>query len=243
MPTSCGRQHLVEARFFDVQDLALQRKDRLGPSVAALLRGAAGGVALDEEQLRQSRILLLAVGELPGQTREVERAFAAGHLARLACGFARARGLDNFRDDGARILRALEQKLAAAARQPLTPRWPLLRRTQLVLRLRREFRICQLYRQDCRESFARIVTGRGDFLVSSRGLLLDVVVERARQRAAKASQMRTAVLLRNVVGVAEHALLVGIVPLHRDFHDVRHLARCGRRRCSRESTCDFGSDT
>ena len=46
-------------------------------------------------------------------------------------------------------------------------------------------------------------------------LLLDVVVQRARERGAETGQMRAAVLLRNVVGVAEHGLLVGVVPLQR----------------------------
>jgi len=38
-------QHLIEARFFHVDDLALDREDRLETPVAALLGGAAGGIA------------------------------------------------------------------------------------------------------------------------------------------------------------------------------------------------------
>jgi hypothetical protein len=43
-----GCQHLVEARFFDVEDFSLERQDRLSAPVAALLRRAAGGIALDQ---------------------------------------------------------------------------------------------------------------------------------------------------------------------------------------------------
>src|SRR4030095_547074 len=53
------RQHLVEARAFDVQNLALQRQDRLKVPVAALLRTAAGALALDDVELRDRRILAL----------------------------------------------------------------------------------------------------------------------------------------------------------------------------------------
>src|SRR5690606_6552517 len=98
-------QHLVEARLLDVQDLALQRQHRLRAAVAALLRGAAGGIALDEEQLRQRRILLLAIGELAREPGDVERALAARHLARLARRFARACRLDDLADDRLRVRR------------------------------------------------------------------------------------------------------------------------------------------
>ena len=60
-------QHLVEARLLDVQDLALERQDRLESPVAPLLGRAAGRVALDQVQLGHRRVLLGAVGELSGQ--------------------------------------------------------------------------------------------------------------------------------------------------------------------------------
>ena len=46
-PDFLRRQHFVEAGFFDVQDFAAQRKNRLRAPVAALLGRAARGVALD----------------------------------------------------------------------------------------------------------------------------------------------------------------------------------------------------
>jgi hypothetical protein len=63
-------QHLVVARFFDVEDFALQRQNGLEAAVAALLGGAAGRFALDQEQLAALRILLLAIGQLAGRPPE-----------------------------------------------------------------------------------------------------------------------------------------------------------------------------
>src|SRR5437588_12438778 len=57
-------QHLVEAGALDIEDLALQGQDRLEGAVAALLRRAAGAVALDDEQFALARAAFLATGEL-----------------------------------------------------------------------------------------------------------------------------------------------------------------------------------
>ena len=94
-----GAEHLVEARALDVEDLAAQRQHRLVGAVAALLGRAAGRIALDEEDLGLGRVALLAVGELAGQRGDVERALAAGQLARLARRLARGRRLDDLADD------------------------------------------------------------------------------------------------------------------------------------------------
>ena len=65
----------------------------------ALLGGAAGRIALDDEEFGLGRIALLAVGELAGQRGDVERALAAGQFARLARGFARGGGFHHLADD------------------------------------------------------------------------------------------------------------------------------------------------
>src|SRR5690606_9311409 len=111
------REHAVETRALDVEDLAAQRQHRLIPAVAALLGRAAGRVALDDEQLRQRRILLLAVGELAGQAGDVQRALAAGEVARLARGFARARGLDDLARDRAGLMGVFLQELLQTRRE------------------------------------------------------------------------------------------------------------------------------
>src|SRR5207244_11430126 len=65
-----------------VDDLAAERQHRLGLPVASLLGGAAGRVALDQEQLAVLGIALRAVGELGGEPLLVA-APLAGELPRL----------------------------------------------------------------------------------------------------------------------------------------------------------------
>src|SRR4028118_1452206 len=77
-----GGQHLVHPRPLHVQDLALERQDGLEHAVAALLGGAAGAIALHQEELALGGVLLLAVGELAGQGRDVERVLAPHLLPR-----------------------------------------------------------------------------------------------------------------------------------------------------------------
>ena len=92
------------------------------------------------------------------------------------------------------------------------------RRDQLLLGLRGELRIRQLHREDGRETFARVVARGRDLLLFRRHLFFDVVVQRARERCAEAGEMGAAILLRNVVRVAEHRFCIRIVPLHGHFH-------------------------
>ncbi len=213
-----GRQHLVEARLLDVEDFSLERQDGLSAPVAALLGRAAGGIALDQEHLRERGIFLLAVGQFAGQARDVERALAPRHFARLARGLARIGGLENFVDDGARFLRMLQQKLLEASGDRGLDHSLDLRGHQLVLGLRGEFGIRQLHRQYRREPFARIIARRLDLFFFGGEFFFDVVVERAGESRPIAREVRAAVLLRNVVRVAIHALLIRVVPLHRHFH-------------------------
>src|SRR5207248_10929424 len=65
-------EHLVGARLLNVQDLALEREDGLCAPVAAAFGAAAGGRALDDEQLALLGVALGAVGELAWQRESVE---------------------------------------------------------------------------------------------------------------------------------------------------------------------------
>ena len=56
-------QHLVVACLLHVQDLALERKDRLEAPVAPLLCGSTGGFTLDQVQLAALGIAF--AGSLP----------------------------------------------------------------------------------------------------------------------------------------------------------------------------------
>ena len=215
---SSEEMHLVEARLLDVEHLAAQRQDRLELAVAALLGGAAGGIALDEVELAQRRVLLLAVGELAGQADAVEHALAAGHLARLARGFAGAGGVDDLAGDDLgvdRAFRAGTRRASAATTSSTAGR--ASRGDQLHLGLRGELGIGHLDRQHAGQAFAHVVAGDLDLGLLGDLVFFDVLVDDARHRRAQAGQVGAAVGLRDVVGEAEHLLGVGVVPLHRHF--------------------------
>ena len=83
--------------------------DELDPAVVALLRAAAGALALDDVDLALARIFALAVGELAGKRRQVEHALAHD-LARLARRFACFGRHRHLLDDLAAHLRVLFQE-------------------------------------------------------------------------------------------------------------------------------------
>ena len=102
-------QDPVDARLLDVQDLSADRQDRLHPRVAALLGRAAGGVALDDEQLALARLGGLAVGELAGQA-------AATHESLAGAGASRALRAASRADRGLCALRAISLPSVGSAR-------------------------------------------------------------------------------------------------------------------------------
>ncbi len=155
----------------------------------------------------ERRILLLAVRELAGQSGDVERALATRQLARLARGLARTRGLDDLADDGLGFLAdARAETRASLCTDGLSTTPFTSDETSLSLVCEENFGSGS-FTERMAVSPSRAVVARGrDLLLLGRHLLLDVVVQRARERRAEAGEMRAAVLLRDVVRVAEHAL-------------------------------------
>ncbi len=62
-------EHLVEARFLNVEDFTLQRQNRLVFTVTALLCRSARGVPFHKVQFGQRRVAFLTVRQLARQTR------------------------------------------------------------------------------------------------------------------------------------------------------------------------------
>ena len=210
-------EHLVEARLLDVQDLALEREDRLRAPVAPLLGRAAGRVALHDEDLRKRGVPFLAVRELSGEPRPVERALPPHELARLAGGLARPRRVHDLLDDAARDLRVLlEEARELLVRDRLRPGLRFLR-NELLLRLRGELRVADLQRHDGREPFAAVVARERRVLeVLREAGAFGVLLDRAGERRLQAFEVRAAVLVRDRVREAEDLLGVALVPLERD---------------------------
>jgi hypothetical protein len=224
---------LVEAGFFDVEDLALEGQDGLEFAVAALLGGAAGGVTLDQVELAQGGVLFLAVGELAGQADAVEHALAPGHLARFARGFPGAGGFDDLAADGLGVDRAFLQEFGEFGGDDFFDRRAGLAGDQLHLGLRCKLGVGHFDGEHTGEAFAHVIAGDFDFRLFGDLVFVDVFVDDPRHRGAQAGEVGAAIGLGNVVGEAQHLFLVGVVPLHRHFDgefDVLHLAGGDQRR-------------
>ena len=100
---------------------------------------------------------------------------------------------------------------------------------ELVLGLRGEFRIGDFHRKHGGETLATVVAGELDLFLFRIGL--GITVDLARQRAAESGQMRAAVALRDVVGEAQHVLMIAVVPPERGLDaDAVHLRAYHDRR-------------
>src|SRR5438067_6401281 len=149
-------EHLVEARLLDVQNLALERQNRLEPPIAPLFRRPAGRLALDDVQLAESGIALLTIGELARQRAAVEGAFAPDEIARLAGGLARACGIGGLADASQRNRRVYFEKGAELVVDDRFDDALHLGVAQLRLRLPFELRMRNLAADHGDETFADV---------------------------------------------------------------------------------------
>src|SRR5579862_6153141 len=206
---------LVDAVLLAVDDLSAQRQDRLIGAVAALLRGPAGGVALDDEELCRLRIANGAVGELARQRHAVERRLATRQLARLARRLARTSCRDRLRDYLAGVRRVLLEELGELRVHGRLDEAGDLRVSELALRLTLELRVLQLDGDDGGEAFAHVLALEVLLLVLQQTLVARVLVQRARQGGAEPLHVGAALDRVDVVGEREDRVLVRAVPLHR----------------------------
>ena len=188
--------------------------------MAGLLGGAAGRVTLDDEEFGLGGIALLAVSQLAGKRRDIECALAARELARLARGLARGGGLDDFRHDRARFGGMLLEPCAQLLVDEILDHGADFGGDELVLRLRGELGVRHLDGEHAGQGLARVVAGELHLLLLGDAAVIGVVVDHTGERAAEACEMRAAVALRDVVGEAQHVLVVAVVPpqgaVHRD---------------------------
>jgi hypothetical protein len=155
-------QQLFVAGFFHVQDLAAQGQDGLEFAVAALLGRAAGGVTLDDVDFAHRRVFFLAVGQFAGQAHAVEHAFAAGHFAGLAGGFAGAGGFDDLAADDLGVVGALLQVVGQQLGHDVFHRGAHFAGHQLVFGLAAELGLGHLHAQHAAQAFAHVVAGDFD---------------------------------------------------------------------------------
>ena len=224
--TQCGdqcadfrrRQHFVKTGFFDIQNLTLQRQDCLGATVTALLGRTASGVTLHQVHFRQCRIFFLTVGQFARQASDIQRAFATSHFTSLASGFTSTRRIDHFTNQLFCSLRVLFQILLKQTTHLLLNCRFDFTGYQFVFGLGAEFWIRYFHRDDGRQTFTGIVTGRGYLVLLVQTFLGNIGIQGTGQCSTETGQVSTAVTLRNVVGVAEDIFLEAVVPLHRHFN-------------------------
>ena len=165
VPISCRGEHLVEARALDIEDFSAQRQHRLEGAVAPLLRRAAGRIALDEKKLASSpdRVSWQSAS-LPGSEAMSSAPLRHGssralRAASRACAARTTFSTTFFASAGC----SSSQLFSASLTSVLDDR-PHLGGDELVLRLRGEFRIRHLDRDDRRQPLAAIVADERDLL-------------------------------------------------------------------------------
>ena len=156
-----AREHLVEPGALDVEDLPADREDRLGLARATLLRGATGGVALDDEELRLRRVALLAIRQLARKAVIRQRPLSPREIAGLAGRSAGPRGIYDLGDDHFCDRRILLEIVAELLVENSFDEAADFTGSELGLRLTLELRLRQLDRDDGRQAFAAIVAADG----------------------------------------------------------------------------------
>ncbi len=210
--------HLVETRLLDVEDLALERQDRLGAAITPLLGGTARRVPFHQKQFGQGRVFFLTIRQFAGQASNVQSPFAAGHFTRLAGGFAGAGSFDHLACHQFGLAGVFQQEFGQFVVHGRFDHALDFGRYQFVLGLGGELGVGYFHRQHGSQTFAGVVTRRADFFLFRQTRLLDVAVEGTGEGSAETGQMRTTIALRDIVGVTEHVFLIGVVPLQGDFH-------------------------
>ena len=186
-------EHLLQPRLFDVEDLALERQDRLESPVAPLLGGAAGGVTLDDVELTVLRVTVGAVSQLAGEAGAVEQPLARDQVARLASGVAGAGGHDALFDDAAAfggVLRQVDAQLLTHDGLHLSLD---LRVAQAGLRLALELRLGQLDADHRHQPFSYILAREVGVAVFEDLLFASLFVQDASQGGAEAGEVAATV--------------------------------------------------
>ena len=151
-------QHLVVARFFHVENFALERQNRLVTAIATLLRCSAGRLALDQVEFAAFWTAFAAVCQLTGQATAIEGAFAPGKIASLARCFACTGSFNRLINDAASDGRVLFQEHPQALIQKRLDGSADIG-IQLALGLTLKLRLRQLDADDGDQAFTHVVAG------------------------------------------------------------------------------------
>jgi hypothetical protein len=205
--------------FPGVEDLAAQGQDRLELAIARLLRAAAGGIALDQEQLGAAQVLRDAVGEFAGQGGPLGDLLAHDLFFGLQ---ARGRALDGQLGDQHADFDVLVQPQREGIVHRTFDEARGLARAQALLGLAAELRVGHLQREHEADAVPYVFRRE---LHAARQQVAEIaeLAQRYRQARAQAVDVRAALDGGNQVDVAFlHQLAFG-APGQAPIHDLAFL--------------------
>ena len=209
---------LVGARLFDVEHLAPHRQDRLEAAVAALDGRARGAVALDDVDLAQRRVALVAVLQLVGHLAGLQPRLAAHGFLGLARGLAGAVGHHGLLQNGlcrGRVLLEIGGELVV---YDAVDQRADIGVAQLLLGLALKLGLGQLDGNDGGDALAHVLAG--DLVVALDDVGLGAVgVDHAGERGLEAGLVHAALGGVDVVGEGDDVFIVAVVVLQRDLGD------------------------
>ena len=211
-------QRLGAVGLFHIQNFSAQGQNRLKGAGAPLLRRAAGRVALHQKQLAFGRILFLTIRQFAGQAGRVEDIFAPRHLARPTGGLAGLGGLQDFPANRLGLAGVFLQIDFQRLRHDLLHRRADFGGDQLFLRLRGKLGVGRANGQHAGQALAHVLAGDVGLYFFRHAAVVHLRLDDAGDGRAQAGQMGAAVALGNVVCVADHILLIAVVPLHGGLH-------------------------
>ena len=210
-------RQLVLAGGGDVEDFSAQRQDRLAGAITGLFRRAAGGVALDDENLRALGRAVGAVGEFSGKAEFAHRGLARDVLF-LSAADALLGALDDEVEQLVGLRRIAGEPVVERVLDRLLDDFLRFGGGEAVLGLALEFRLADEHREHGAGARHHVLAAdRGGALALAD--TLGVVLEAAKQRGAQAGFVRAAVRRRDGVAIGvEETVGVdgpGHGPLHR----------------------------
>src|SRR5262249_44479020 len=196
-------------------DFSAQQRNRLGREVACLLGRAAGGVALDDEELSALRGGAGAIGELAGKAQLAYRALPFDLLL-LAAADSLLRALDHEVEKPVCLRRVGPKPEVERVFDGILDDARGLGGSEPVLGLALEFRLADEHRQHCARAIHHVLPG--DF---GRALALadplGMILEAPQQRAAQPRFVRPAVGRRNGIAVGGEKAIGVDRPGYRPF--------------------------
>ena len=203
---------------FHVEDLTSKRKNGLEAAVTALLGRTPCGVSFDEEDLALRGIRLRTVGQLTGQRMRTKYRLALHHFARLAGGDARFGREHHLGHDDARFVGMLLEVVREHFTHNAVYRTRYLAVAQLRLRLAFKLGLHHFDADYGSQAFAEVVTGNLNLFLREDSGLVGVLLQRTRECATEAGEVRTALVGVDVVDVGMNILGVGRVVGHRNLN-------------------------